>query len=186
MAEPRIKVLQVITGLGNGGAERLVLDLIREMDQTKFDVRLASIASDLSALETYGHQDRPVEVFDLSGSGRLKSLLMMRQFMRDFAPDDVHTHMFHSLVASVLLRAPQFNTPAICFTSHNFDQAFSPVRAAIVKLFSPLRATDILFNEAHHPNLNCRNAIIIGNGVPVCDTLAQRRSWRDAALMGME
>lgn len=183
MAEHRTKVLQVITGLGNGGAERLVLDLIREMDQKKFDVRLASITPDLSALKTYGHQDRSVEVFDLSGSGRINSLMKMRRFMRDFAPDVVHAHMFHAFVASVLSRAPQLKAPAICFTSHNFDQAFPPVRAAIVKLLSPLRAADILFSETQHPILNCRNTNIIGNGVPVCDTLAPRRSWRDAATI---
>ena len=66
----RVKVLQVITGLVPGGAERLVLDMMELFDADRFDIRLATIVDDLRALEVYGHQSLPVEVFDLRSGPR--------------------------------------------------------------------------------------------------------------------
>jgi glycosyltransferase involved in cell wall biosynthesis len=174
----RLTVLQVLTSLGTGGAERLVLDMMARFDSTSFDVRLAILANDRSALEVYGHSGMPVEVFDMRGWGAPRALAAMRRYVGELAPDVVHAHMFHPLVAAVLTGATLPTKPAVCFTSHCNELAFTPLRTAVVRSLRKFRAADIVFVEEQHPKLNANRVVVIPNGVDVPDAVPKRTAWR--------
>jgi glycosyltransferase involved in cell wall biosynthesis len=171
----RVKVLQVITGLGPGGAERLVLDIMRLIDRDRFDLRLASIVDDLRALEVYGHQGMTVEVFELRHSPLLFELGQMRRLVKDFAPDIIHAHMFHSLLATIAASKFIAPSPAICFTSHL--NAYPPARSLAVRALKKWRHADIIFATDQHPDLNSEFSEVIPNGVHVGLLPPMRSLW---------
>ena len=171
----RIKVLHVITGLGPGGAERLVLDLMRHSDSNQFEVRLVSIVDDLRALELYGHRGFTVEVFDLKQSDRITRFQQMRAFMTDFRPDIIHAHMFHSLIAALLASRFMPSPPAVCFTSHSSKHSWG--RQKVIQLLTHLRDADIIFSPEQHPNLNTDRTEIIPNGVSFDCKMPIRKLW---------
>lgn len=171
----RLKVVQIITGLGAGGAERLLLDMYSVHDRDRFDVRLVSITNDLTALRVYGHVETPVSVFDLAGGSKVAGILALGRFLRDFRPDVIHAHMFHALVAAVLGGAFTGARPALCFTSH-LNQ-YAPWRARITRLLKPWRAVDIVFSGDQHPILNVADTVVIPNGVFVGTEPPLRRRW---------
>ncbi len=170
-----LKVVQVITGLGAGGAERLLLDMQAAFRPDHVDTKLVSISRDTKGLEVYGHRDVSVEIFDLAAN-RLRALRDLRRYLRHAAPDVIHAHMFHALVAVVLaqlgLTGPR---PAIVFTSHL--GGYSPLRSAITRILRYRRAADIIFAPGQHPELNARHVEVIANGVPIPDHPVTRRIW---------
>lgn len=171
----RLKLVHIITGLRPGGAERLLLDMYAVSDRERFDVRLVSITGELTALDVYGYPDTPVEVFDLAGGNFLHGIKELRRFLRAFAPDVIHAHMFHSLVAAFIATRFLPRRPAICFTSH-LNQ-YSPLRALATRALKPWRAADIIFSPDQHPALNAACAEVIPNGVFVGERAPERRRW---------
>ncbi|RYE43041.1 MAG: glycosyltransferase [Hyphomicrobiales bacterium] len=173
----RIRVLQLITGLGAGGAERLLLDLLRSLDSVRFDVRVATLSSEMGGLAVYGHPDLPVEVFDMSEPGKLRQFVNLRRFVRTFDPHVLHSHMFHALAAGLLVTRSGGDSPAVCFTSHCYHQAFSSARQAMMRWTRSMRAADVIFSADQHPHLNTARTVVIPNGVPVPDEVPGRRQW---------
>jgi glycosyltransferase involved in cell wall biosynthesis len=170
-----VRVLQIITGLGAGGAERLVLDLLPGLASSGIDVRIVSLSADVAALGLYGHQSRQVEVFDLRIGARLKSALALRRYVRDLSPDVIHAHMYHGLLGGLFATWPS-NTP-VCFTSHCFGEAFTPLRRVVLGITKRLRAADIVFSPDQHRQLNAEHTVVIPNGVPIGASDVERRPW---------
>lgn len=171
----RVKILQVITGLIPGGAERLVLDMMRLFDTDRFDVRLATIVDDLRALDVYGHHGQPVEVFDLRQGPRIAAFRRMHAFVKAFAPDVIHAHMFHSLLAGLAASRLLGTKPAICFTSHL--NPYPRGRALAVRILKKWRDADIIFTTDQHPELNAGRTLVIPNGVSVQAAPPERSLW---------
>lgn len=158
----RVKVLQIITGLGVGGAERVVLDLARSLDPAEFEVEVASLTNNTDALTVYGHPDLPVHTFAMTNYDA-RALFKLSKYIKEFRPDVVHAHMFHALVASLAIAG--LSRVRLVFTSH--CTTLPAQRAALVRLTRFRRAADILFIEGQHATLNARYAPVISNGVPV-------------------
>lgn len=173
----RLKILQILTSLGPGGAERLVLEMMPRFNPDAFDVRLAILLDDQRALDVYGHQGRSVDVFDMRGMGAPASLLALRRHVRQTVPDVIHAHMFHSLAAAAIATTGTRQLPALCFTSHCNELAFPPLRSAIVRALRGRRAADIVFVEGQHPPLNTDNVVVIPNGVDVPLAEPVRTPW---------
>jgi glycosyltransferase involved in cell wall biosynthesis len=171
----RLKILQVITGLGPGGAERLVLDMVHRFDTDRFEVRIVSLIDNLRALEVYGHYGQAVEVFDLHKGRRLTNLWKMRKFLKSFAPDVIHAHMFHSLVAAIALTRFMTHEPAICFTSHL--NRYPLFRNRTVRLLKSWRQADVIFEPNQHPDMNVAHTCVFPNGVPVSSLPPARTPW---------
>ncbi len=170
-----LRVMQVITGLGPGGAERLLLDLAARLDPDRIDLRLVSLADDLRALRAYGHEGTPIDVVDFGGARALRGALALRGLMRGFAPHVVHAHMFHGLLAATAAARALPRPPRICFTSHN---AVHPrLRALALRALRPWRAADVVFAPDQHARLNARRTEVIPNGVPAAALPPPRRPW---------
>lgn len=172
----KVRVLEIITGLGPGGAERLVLDMASRLDAERFDVRLVTILNDLRGLKVYGHEDFPVTTIDCSGAAAMIGAFRLHSLVRTFRPHVVHAHMFHSLVAALVATRIQRHSPSVCFTSHR--SKYSPVRTWIVRRLRALRDVDVVFEEGQHPELNAPTTTVIANGVPVPPSPPVRAPWK--------
>jgi len=172
--------MQVITSLGTGGAERLLLDLVTMLDPSRFDVMIVVLKNDLSALEAYGFPSLMVEVADLRSSV-ICGLWRFRRLIDDFNPDVMHAHMFHALIASVAALCSIGRRQALCFTSHNATH--SQFRRGMMRVLKSTRSADIVFEKSQHLSLNARRTVVIPNGVGVSTGSSERKPWRRDGIL---
>ena len=167
-----IKIAHVITGLDVGGAERMVLDLISELESEPLvDAHLISVSNYNEMLTQY--QDLSKKVVTLSVSFNplyfLKGVRKLILYTKKHDIKILHAHMFHALFISVFCKlfVPHLK---IVFTSHSF-MGFSRPRELFIKITKVFRSADVLFSGRQHPKMNARNSVIIHNGVPIADDL---------------
>lgn len=115
-----MKILYVITGLGQGGAERVVCDLADKLYEKGNDVKIAYLTGDI--LTKPSHQE--IELIKIN----LNSLLLfplayikLSKVIKNFEPDVVHSHMVHANIFTRLIRAVTPIKKLIC-TAHNSDE----------------------------------------------------------------
>lgn len=115
-----MRILYVITGLGNGGAERVVCDLANEMFKKGHDVKIIYLTGDALTKPDY----KEIELIK-ANLNDFKSLLptyvRLVKIIRKFRPDVVHSHMVH---ANILMRLVRITAPIkklIC-TAHNSNE----------------------------------------------------------------
>lgn len=172
----KLRVLQAVTGLGVGGAERVVLDLAQHLDRTRFSCELLSFAGDTSSFDIYGRPEVPHHLFNLKAA---RSTALLRfgdvvRLLRRLEPDIVHAHMFHALAIVLSAVRVASRRPRIVFTSHNAHIA--PWRARIIRASRRYRHADIVFADRQHEELNADRTVVIPNGVFVSEVLSRRRA----------
>lgn len=115
-----MKILYVITGLGNGGAERVVCDLANEMFKKGHDVKIAYLTGD--ALTKPDHKEIELIKVDLNDfNSLLPAYIRLTKIIRKFRPDVVHSHMVH---ANIIMRLVRITAPIdklIC-TAHSNNE----------------------------------------------------------------
>ena len=115
-----MKVLYVITGLAQGGAERVVCDLADAMFEKGNEVKVAYLTGEVITQPT----NKEIELLSIGLTNTVtlpKAYLTLSKIIRDFKPDIVHTHMVH---ANILTRLIRMTTPIrklIC-TAHNSNE----------------------------------------------------------------
>ena len=182
----KIKILQIITGLFPGGAERVVLELQSQINPEEFESNIITLTQDTRALEVFGHTDIEPKIYDLSGAKGLLNIYKLRKYVSDYRPHIIHAHMFHGLIAAICATIFQVHRPAICFTSH-LDN-YATLRRLMVKLLRQHRDADIIFSPHQHEPMNARVTRIIPNGVLVPNGMPHRSGWstnRDIKLLAV-
>lgn len=115
-----MKILYVVTGLGNGGAERVVCDLANEMFRKGHDVKIAYLTGE--ALTKPDHKEIELVKVNLNNfRSLLPTYIRLAKIIRKFRPDVVHSHMVH---ANILMRLVRVTNPVkklIC-TAHNSNE----------------------------------------------------------------
>jgi glycosyltransferase involved in cell wall biosynthesis len=113
------KILQLIDGLNIGGAEVLLVDLVRGIKEAGYDVSVG--------YSTYGPLERNILELGvpcvlLPRLGRIDPVLLLRicQLILREKPDVVHTHLFKSDLHG-RLAARLCGVPVVISTSHNND-----------------------------------------------------------------
>jgi glycosyltransferase involved in cell wall biosynthesis len=112
-----MRIVYVLTSLGIGGAERLVLGLARRMADHGHEVALLILRPPLA-----DEWPTTLDVFHLNMRRRpwslLTGLIRARRFLRQFRPDLLHSHSFH---ANLIARLLTVTTPPhkIFCTIHN-------------------------------------------------------------------
>jgi glycosyltransferase involved in cell wall biosynthesis len=112
-----MKVLLVITGLGMGGAEHVVVNLADALVERGHQVKIVYLTGDALVLPQHSN----VEVLSLgmeSPKNVFIAYFRLRRLVRKFKPDVVHGHMFHAIILARLLRLSVFIPNLLC-TAHN-------------------------------------------------------------------
>ncbi len=163
----RPQVLQVITGLGVGGAERVVLELASEFSRMESRSCVVSLNSDLSLVSQYVEAQFKIESLNMQPSmtSFFRAAFALRKIIRHEGALIVHAHMYHALMLSLVARGLN-SSCKIVFTSHSCS-GFSRVRRALIWLTRPLRSADIVFFPDQHVPMNARRTLMIPNGVRV-------------------
>ncbi|MED6316137.1 MAG: glycosyltransferase [Pseudomonadota bacterium] len=115
-----MKILFVITGLGMGGAEHVVSNLADELVKRNHEVKIAYLTGEVLVAP----KSSEVEVVPIgvnSAKDFAKAYIKLRSLVKDFKPDVVHSHMFHSNILSRLLRLTA-NIPKVVNTAHSNNE----------------------------------------------------------------
>ena len=115
-----IKILYVITGLGVGGAEKVVTELADQMLKRGHQVKIAYLKGEAIVCP----QSSEIELIYL-GFENLKSFRFAYQnykkILENFQPDVVHAHMVHANIFSRVSRT-FIPTPKLICTAHNSNE----------------------------------------------------------------
>lgn len=115
-----MKILYVVTGLGSGGAERVVCDLADGMFSRGHDVKVAYLTGE--ALTKPDHKEIELIKVNLNDfKSLLPTYIRLAKIIRKFRPDVVHSHMVH---ANIIMRLVRITAPIdklIC-TAHNSNE----------------------------------------------------------------
>lgn len=115
-----MRILFVITGLGMGGAENVVSNLADELVKLDHEVKIAYLTGEVLVAP----KNSDVEIVSIgmdSVKDFAKSYIKLRQIVKIFKPDVVHSHMFHSNIIARLLRL-SINIPKVVSTAHSSNE----------------------------------------------------------------
>lgn len=118
-----MKILLLITGLGIGGAEKQVCDLADKFAQLGYQVKLISLSKAFS--EQTLPKNNQIEISYLNMTkyplSLVRAYFQLRNEIKTFKPDVIHSHMFHANLVARLLRLSTKIDRLIC-TAHNTNE----------------------------------------------------------------
>lgn len=174
----KIKITFLITGLGTGGAELMLLRLIERLDRNRFGPSVVSM-TDLGPVAK-GFQEAEVPCTALGMNGSLPGLSTLWSFarqLRSTRPDVLHTWMYHADLFGGLAARLAGGIPVIWCVRHGaLDYAMKLRTRAIVRacaLLSPVLPSRIVIcsesARRSHENLGYASSAVrvIHNGVDV-------------------
>jgi len=163
----KINILQLITGLGMGGAEKVVLDLSRRLDKNQFNIFVIGLSKRDELLYEYIKNGINVQLLRKNNSLKdFKDIVVyINKFIKENNIEIIHAHMTHSLIIASIIKV--FNPYLkIIFTSHSFNVG-SKARELILFSLKPFRNTDILFSKHLLKFFYKNNYEIIPNGIDI-------------------
>lgn len=146
-----MKILQLIIGLGQGGAEQIVLDLVRGLDRSKYQMSVCSILDISGPQGAYVARLREAgaDVFSLglTRKWQLRRAMALEGVIGDVQPDILHCHMFH---ANVLGRwiGHRAGVANIVSTVHAAERRCLPWRLWIERKTDPLGTVSVCVSQS--------------------------------------
>lgn len=116
-----MRILFFITSLDVGGAERQVLDLAQRFESQNHQVLIAYLTGSgallppVTTLKTVGFQSTKTL------SSFVRGFFQLRQLIKSFEPDVVHSHMVHANLLARLVRTVTYIPRLIC-TAHSSNE----------------------------------------------------------------
>jgi len=134
-----LKVMHLINDLGSGGAQKIIFDLVREIDRERF-LPIVGLWG-----KKWGHEmiehfvGSNIEVVDFQARSKfdLKSLYSIYSYLSRNSIDILHTHLFLMHVIG-RLAGKWAKVPWIVSTHHNLLQANNMGTRVLERLTSPL------------------------------------------------
>jgi len=161
----KTKIIQLITGLNVGGAEKVVFDLALELNKHDFQNFVIGISDKDFLANMFREAGINVQVLRVSKSigSFIKGLFHLKAFIKSENIKIIHAHMTHALIMAVCVKllAPHIK---IVFTSHSFNVG-SKLRETIIRVLKPFRNTDIIFSAKMRKKMYKENTVIIPNGI---------------------
>lgn len=159
-------VIHILSGLGGGGAEHMVLELSKQLQQQGTKVVVVSISPvnmiahkfDAGGIENISLGIRGVKDI-LPGLQRLRRLLLQHP------KRVVHAHMFHAGMFAVLTKILGTTTPMV-FTLHT-NHVKQAARKAMLFLTKGMRRADVIFSAGSGQWYQKRGAVPIFNGIDI-------------------
>ena len=160
-------VLQLITGLPIGGAEKVLLDLCTHLDRSKVEPFVVGLNDEDDLKQDFESQGITVEMLKMkkTPTGLLKAYRDLAEFVDRHEIDLIHAHMFHPLLLACLLKMKKRRLK-IVFTSHS-ENIGGKFRELFTYLSKACRDTDIVFSQSMISNMYKKNTVIVPNGVDV-------------------
>ena len=163
----KINVLQLVTGLGMGGAEKVVLDLAKYTSKDKFNTFVVAMSKREELLEEFLLSG--INTTMLKKSNSLTDLIDIIRAVNKFIKTNniqiIHAHMTHSIIVASIIKVLNPSIK-IVYTSHNLNIG-SKVREMIIWSLKVFRNLNIVFSKDILKFFYKKNYKIIPNGIKV-------------------
>ena len=122
-----MKVLWLTLGLGPGGTERLLVEMARTIDRSRFSVQAAYLLPEKDHLvEELAAAGVPVTCLDMPSRYDIRWARRLRRLVAGESIDLVHIHApYPAVVARPALRLMGRKRPAVVYTEHNTRDGYS-------------------------------------------------------------
>lgn len=115
-----MKILYVITGLGGGGAEKVVADLADQMSKKGHQVKIAYLKGNV--IVRPNNQSIELIYIGLENLKNYKTAYKKyRETIKKYQPDIVHSHMIHANIFARIVRF-FYPIPKLICTAHNSNE----------------------------------------------------------------
>ena len=166
----KINVLFLTTGLGLGGAERVVLDICKNINRARFEVSVIGISSQQDMLKHFFKEkiDAYVLNYKKNISKFFISIIQISKHIQNHDIHIIHAHMFHTLIIATLLKiynlfSNNFKVKVI-FTPHNSFHSMR-IRRIMLWILKPFRDRDTIFSKEVENFFYKKSSVIIPNGI---------------------
>ncbi len=120
MASHKIKVVYIITSLGIGGAEKILLTTIRNLNHMLFSIYVISLYNQNALLNEYKRHCEKVYFLKYRNKYNPFIIIKIYKIIKLIKPDVVHTHMPHATIWG-RIAALLAGTKIIMTTEHNIS-----------------------------------------------------------------
>ena len=162
-----INLLHLITGLGVGGAERVVLDLSKNSNKKRYKTSVISMSKQHEMLDMFRKNSVDVNVLNMNSSvtDLFKIVQSVNRHVKEQNIQLIHSHMTDAMIVGVIVKMlnPKLK---LVFTSHNITFG-SKVRTLAIKLLKSFRDRDILFSQDQLSSIYKKNYEMIPNGIDI-------------------
>jgi glycosyltransferase involved in cell wall biosynthesis len=156
-------IVHLITGLGAGGAEHMVLELA--IASKKASIKTIVISVTNSDLNEIKFKEAGIDYYFL-GINSVKKLKIGLKYFKTILKNEndiiLHCHMFHAFMLGLIFKLFHKNIP-IVYTMHT-NKVKQLSRRILLFLTKKFRKVDIIFSE-NSKKWYLRNNMIIQNGV---------------------
>ena len=163
----KINILQLITGLGMGGAEKVVLDLAKYTSEDKFNTFVLGMSQRDELLNEFLTNSIDAKLLRKSNSFNdfISIVKTINRFVKINNIKIIHAHMTHAIIVASIVK---FWNPSlkIVYTSHNLNIG-SKLREMIIWVLKPLRDIDIIFSKDILKFFYKSNYKVIPNGIKI-------------------
>lgn len=156
-------IVHLITGLGVGGAEQMVLELGLESKKESIKTIVISVTNSNLNETKFKTSGIKYHFLGINTIADLKTgIIKLKSILKDQNAVVMHCHMFHACMLGVIFKSFYKNIP-IVFTMHT-NSVKQLNRKVLLFLTKPLRVTDIIFS-VNSKKWYLKNSLIIQNGV---------------------
>lgn len=164
-----MKVLQIITGLAMGGAEKVVVDLCAQsLNNHNYEFQVVSLIDEMDRKPELDSYNIPVVSLGISKNlfSFMKGIEKLHQLLKREKPDLIHCHMFHAYIVTIIaakrLKIPLVFTPHSTFIGGKW-------REFLLLITKNYRKYDIIFNEDQQNffHKNSPYTVTIPNGIDI-------------------
>ncbi|MCT7517015.1 glycosyltransferase [Aliarcobacter cryaerophilus] len=163
----KINILQLVTGLGMGGAEKVVLDLAKYISNEEFNITVVAMSKRDELYQEF--LNNKIDTRLLKKSNSIKNIFYIINTINKLVKEKniqiIHAHMTHSIIIASILKVTNPSLKII-FTSHNLNIG-SKLRECIVWILKPLRNIDIVFSKDILKYFYKSRYKVIPNGIKV-------------------
>lgn len=176
---PGLRVLQLLTCLGAGGAERVAVNLAAGLAAAGAPTMVAAldgrgpVAAELSALGVPVCDLRLRRKWGFGGRGPVAACLRLRRLLREWRPAVLHTHLFHANLLG-RLAARGLNVPVVS-TCHIREARPRPWHFWLDRWTAPLARAEVCVSAATAAFQQARTGLpqsffpVVENGVSLGD-----------------
>jgi len=163
----KIKILHTITGLGFGGAEKVVLDLTTHLNQNGYGCTVATINNEVDRLDQFKANNIALLIggAEKQASAVLKSFQQIVRFVKKEKIKIIHAHLFHGLMAAYYVKL-FYPSIKIVFSPHSVGLG-SKLRNRIVQLTKNFRNIDLILHQNNLRNFTKKKYQVIHNGIVI-------------------